>query len=432
MNKPIVRIIGGPECKLAYEADLLQVPYTLEGMSMLTNLHDADVVVYWPDSGLLDTGKVLQQLRDAAEQLKDDKVAVIWGLPVLTDDKRFTNRATGKLSKPTRVPFLQAGSNNDSPFAGIAGLINNQIAFIGRHGVDPATWGKDAYRRETGCDDISDFVRDAICHVMADAWVAAKHGAVVFAVIPTQFVQYVYDWISPHISIGKNRDKKSEQNAMTDASCSERFIQAVSYHGRTIVRHDMTIGLDFAEPVDEGRIVYKGFYTLKVLTDTPSLGKSKVHVCPGMQNAREQAHTLVLRCGAGGVILMPEPRNIRELLEVIISSLIPMSQANVTEAPTLVGVDKTASLSSASERPLRDLIPFRHGLVLRRGKIKSLPRLADDIDKAKTVSDLQSKYYPSIEHLERTMRRYKENHATLADFCDEAIRRLSLLQKVKS
>jgi len=70
--------------------------------------------------------------------------------------------------------------------------------------------------------------------------------------------------------------------------------------------------------------------------------------------------------------------------------------------------------------------------VLRRGKIKSLPRLADDIDKAKTVSDLQSKYYPSIEHLERTMRRYKENHATLADFCDEAIRRLSLLQKVKS
>ena len=74
-----IRIIGGPAIKPPPDADFQQVPFTLQGLSEVEGLENADIIVYWPSPDLFDPKVIARELTQHARIL-DDKSKEKWVL----------------------------------------------------------------------------------------------------------------------------------------------------------------------------------------------------------------------------------------------------------------------------------------------------------------------------------------------------------------
>ena len=212
-----IRIIGGPAFVPPSdpELDIRQVPFTLDGLSSVAGLEDADTIIYWPSKTLFDDKVIanelirLFQLVDADSppphilglpldfeyvpldslQLKSsvEDGFCPYGAPVLFDTVENGQVQSGKQIEAFKAFRLTPHPKVISPFTPLIYAIRNHIDYVHAYmdSVQKGEW-KD-YHKRTRCKDPQMFIAMLIGAALKPAFAAVSNGASVAVVVPNDF-----------------------------------------------------------------------------------------------------------------------------------------------------------------------------------------------------------------------------------------------------
>ena len=350
------------------------MPFTLQGLSEVEGLENADIIVYWPSPDLFDPKVIARELTQHARIL-DDKSKEKWVLGlkltrhVVTQDvygeayakelgiTTFGSALTpdGSEGKPGQKYIaaftLEPRKGDPCPLLRLLPAIQNHLAFF--HDNMPVTksqWAK--YTKATGYKSPTEFLKIVLCHVMGPSFAAAYRGAAVAIVVPpgllpkaaktwkiSPLFKSAYAWLSPLICVrfpGKGTagaiaspvaQGKAHFSMLKDWSkieCKPKIIFAVARGMSDESVDAFTEG--FLRPNEFAPIplMHHPYVQQPAPKDPISQHQENpadkieelIHLYPARTDQEGNALSLTFKYGAGGLVLMTVPRSPETLLGI--------------------------------------------------------------------------------------------------------------------
>ena len=283
-----IRIIGARKCSCPGSADFKQTSASICGISQQVDLHEAELIVFWPGPSLLThpTSKEMAELGP--------------GLPV-SIAKQLTQTLTA----------IEAEKE-----AGFQSAIDTD--FVGEYEVAPGAKTKlSGFRIWTSGNEIEarNILQGAVEHTLSQCMLAVHAGAVFVLVIPENYLSWpvggnIAQWIIPGLQLDAMSDVWVDQFSAPPSPPGSLWAWISSAH---IKLRTKPWPFDMAIKVAR-RYRKKGEYQASDIF--PEIDSDeRISFYPGAFSTRKKAKSLLLEYGKGGIIVMP-PFPLKELIRV--------------------------------------------------------------------------------------------------------------------
>lgn len=366
---PRFRFIGEPAVIDPLEClDFKQYPFTLEGLASAHGLEDADVIMYWPSTGIFDKNRFGEELIRLSMPLTDMAPAIApLGVKVVYNIYRrdLFQKAQSLVGISAGVDGFHAYEYSEDmvkcfqlcPDDGLRSALSKSLWAIQKHisyarlhqeSVRNNTW--DLYKDHTGFDEPRTFVGVVVADVLHRCFTAASSGAAVAVVVTNDFVNkgmsksnprrfdfgFAYGWFANlAFGVSKNSDKSVVDYALCENSSPwfnlysrtwsaikvnpdvRVYVQRSPSDGGSIsTRYGILSYSDFSLMPHTCNPMLSGIEGRKD-SDSPNacgfVSDMPVTYAPLMYDSDGQPQIMIMRFGSGGFVLMPEPISIKSL-----------------------------------------------------------------------------------------------------------------------
>lgn len=315
-----IRIIGGPEIEPPLDVEFQQKKFTLQGLSEITELEEADTIVYWPSPDLFDPKAIAIELIDKAAAFEEgSELSSVYGLRVC---KRIETH-NGKTNSSYWLEDCHCA------FDGLAKTLNEHLSFALAHkaALQKGKWPISYYKNWTGNKDPRSFIRDVLMALMRASFWAAKRGAAVAVVVPAEFAPhnpksktpsifpFAYDWLSQLIRVHRVASVISER--IDDAApASPHYKETMKLWSSEDTNLKMTFSILRTLSSGTRLTTSSGVFRPAEIAPVAIEKNLAITVSPGRINKYKKATSLVFHYGSGGLVLMPAPVKLESLLGI--------------------------------------------------------------------------------------------------------------------
>ena len=273
----IIRVIGGLAIKPPPDADFQQVPFTLQGLSEIEGLENADTIIYWPDPDLFDPKVLAKELIEHLKEFDIKSTAErLFGLPIKGEFRSYgdtieksdywlvdisqqfddvtiiSKEPVGENSSMAGIPhtdkpkFIEIRNRVVHPtkslpaFNGLADLLTKHLRYVRDHQKTALAGKWKHYTPNTGMESPLEFLKLVLCHVTGPSFAAAHRGAAVAVVVPPGMLpktaktwitkplfKSAYSWLSPLIFFRFPGKDAASTKASPSAPKAKKFTGAI-------------------------------------------------------------------------------------------------------------------------------------------------------------------------------------------------------------